>query len=122
MKKRNNIFENANIAAFKSDRYLNNLWKIFISADILSGALIDLKTQMKGLGDYKFEDKKNIETAIYSSFKTIEGIGKICSQDFNDKFGDTSDEAKVLLESYIVNKRIKMFNEPEIKIDNFYKK
>jgi len=118
----NTIFENANIAAFKADRYVNNLWKIFVSADILYGALIDLKKQMEGLGDYKFDDKRNIEAAISSSFKTIEGIGKICTQDFNSMFGDISDEAKTLLESYIVNKRISSFKEPEIKVSNFYQK
>ena len=120
--KNNNIFENANIAAFKADRYINNLWKIFVSADILNGALTDLKQQMKGLGDYRFDDKHNIETAIRCSFKTIEGVGKICSQDFNDMFGDLSDEVETLLESYIVNKRNILFKEPEIKVNDFYKK
>jgi hypothetical protein len=118
---KNTVFENANIAAFKADRYVNNLWKIFVSADILYGALIDLKKQMEGLGDYRFDDKRNIETAISSSFKTIEGIGKICTQDFNSMFGDISDEVKTLIESYIVNKHTTLFKEPNIKVNDFYK-
>ena len=106
-----NIIQNHNIANFKTERYLNNIWLMFIAADILHGAAIDLQSQLKGLGDYKFEDKKNVDALESYAYKVISSVGKTCSANFNDAFGDASDEAKTLLKAYIVNNRKNVLNK-----------
>lgn len=93
-----------NIENFDKEKYIIDVYKMFLGADMSLAASCDMEESLKKIGKYSHERKQSIEKIKYHSTLLISDINIQCSKDFTCKFADLAEEINVLVESYLRNK------------------
>lgn len=93
-----------NAENFDKEKYLVDVYKMFLGADMSLAGSCDIEESLKKVGKYSHERKQNIEKIKYHSTLLIDDINIQCSRDFTCKFADLAEEVNVLVESYLRNK------------------
>ena len=99
-----------NIANFDKSKYIMQIYKMFIGADLANGGSVDLTEILKKLGDYNHDKKFNVDKIKFYSDKLIDDINAQCSEDFTCNFGDLVDEIDVLITEHL-KKRLKVIEK-----------
>ena len=89
---------------FNKDQYRLHVWMTYIAADLCDGAVTDLESEMKKIGDYRFEAKRTVKTIKKCASDIIADVDKRCDNDFACNFGDIADEIKEIVREYLLKK------------------
>ena len=93
-----------NLENFDKDKYVTDVYKMFLGADLALAASTDIEESLQKIGMCSHERKKSIKTVKHHSALLIDDINAQCSRDLTCNFADLAEEINVLIESYLKNK------------------
>ena len=93
-----------NLENFDKDKYITDVYKMFLGADLSLAASTDIEESLQKIGMCSHERKQSIKTVKYHSSLLIDDINEQCSRDLTCSFADLAEEINVLIESYLKNK------------------
>ena len=93
-----------NISKFDMERFKRNQLALYLLSDKLESTSIDLISQMKSIGIYKFDDKRCIDAIRHNAGSLVKDLDKVCTEEYSCHFGDLADELGDLIDKFIADK------------------
>ena len=93
-----------NIANFDIEQFKRNQLALYLLADKLEAVSLDIITQMKAVGVYKFEDKRSIDQIRRNAASLVRDLDNVCTEEYSCHFGDIADELGELIDGFVSDK------------------
>ena len=89
-------------------KYALSIWKLFIAADIVETAALEIEEILGHAERFVHDDKKRINAIKANAHKFVYDVDKTCTTDFAIQFADVSDRVHTLVNSYMENELYKL--------------